>query len=112
MAAGDIDIAISQYAQTTLQTVADTDGARNDFLAAIWNRADIDSLVLCVIGIFSTSSAGSWSSTGRGITATDPGLPFPAGGAYINLFSAQDVKNFRIQATAGGSLTLVATAYR
>lgn len=107
-----LDIAISQYQQTTLQTVSDTDGGNPNFLSAIWTRSDIDSLVLCVVGIFPTSSAGSCSATGRNITATDPGLPFPAGGAYFNLFSPQDVRNFRIQAAAGGTITLVATAYR
>jgi hypothetical protein len=111
---GDVslDIGISQYAQTTLQTITPTDGARSDVLAQLWNRSDIDSMVLCVVGVFSTSSAGSYSATGRNITTADPGLPFPAGGVYINLFSPQDVKNFRIQAAAGGTVTLVGVAYR
>lgn len=106
------DLAISQFAQTNLQTVSDTDGARDNILSQLWNRADADTMILVVVGAFPTSSAGSFSTTGRNITPTDPGLPFPAGGIYINIFNIQDVKNFRMQAAAGGTITLVAVAYR
>ena len=112
---GDVtypDLAISQFAQTTLQTVSDSDGARDNVLQQLWNRADADTMVLAIVGVFPTSSAGSYSTTGRNIIATDPGLPFPAGGIYINIFNVQDVKNFRVQAAAGGIITLVGVAYR
>lgn len=111
---GDVqlDFSLTQFAQTTLQTVTDASGAFGDFLQQLWNRSDADNMVLAVVGIFPTSSAGSYTTTGRNITATDPGLPFPAGGAYINIFSVQDLKNFRIQAATGGTITLVGVAYR
>lgn len=108
----DIDFAITQFAQTTLQTVTDADGAFPDFLQQLWNRSDANTMVLTVVGIFPPSSGGSYSTTGRNITPTDPGLPFPAGGLYINIFEVQDLKNFRIQASSGGTVTLVAVAYR
>ncbi len=108
----EIDFAITQFAQTTLQTVTDADGAVETFLQQLWNRPDAVNMVLAVIGLFPTSSAGSYSTTGRNITPTDPGLPFPAGGIYINVFTPQDLRNFRIQAAAGGTITLVAVGYR
>lgn len=107
-----LDTSISAYVQTQLVTVSDADGGRPDLLQEIWNRGDIDNLVLCVVGVFPTSSGGSYSLTGRTITPTDPGMPFPAGGVWFNIMSAQDVRNFRMQATAGGTVTLVAVGYR
>lgn len=101
----------AQYVQTTLQTAHDSDGAVDNFLAAIWNRSDIDTMAYTVVGVFPTSSSGSYSSLGS-ITASQPGTPFPAGGLYIYLLTPQDVRNFRIQAVAGGTVTFTGVAYR
>lgn len=108
----DLDFGITQFAQTTLQTVTDTDGAVPTFLQELWNRPDIANMVLAIVGVYPMSSGGSYSTTGRNITPTDPGLPFPAGGLYINIFTPQDLRNFRMQATAGGTVMLVCTAFR
>lgn len=108
----DIDFSITQFAQTMLQTATDTSGNVGNFLEELWNRSDRDTLVLAVIGLFPTSSSGSYSSTGRNITATDPGLPIPAGGLYINIFTVEDLRNFRIQASAGGTMTFVGVGFR
>lgn len=105
-------MAWSAFAQTTLQTVNDAAGARDDFLSALWNRSDAGTIRFVQVGLYPASSAGSYSTTGRNITAADPGTPLPAGGAYLYITNLQDLRNFRIQASTGGTITLVGVAYR
>lgn len=93
------------------QAFSDSSGS-TDFLSSFWQHPSSRLLMLVAIGIDPTSSAGVWRSDGPNITGALDGLPFAAGGGYIYLYSAEEVKFFRIRTAAAGAGAFSAVAYR
>jgi len=91
-------------------TITPTDGAR-DVLAPFWTHPAAQDIALVAIGLDQSSSGGVFRTDGPNVLS-GLGQPFPGGGGYIYLSSLNDIRAFRVQAAAAGTVNLRATAYR
>jgi hypothetical protein len=92
-------------------TVDENAGA-TELLRTLTQDPSIGEVTLVAITLAPTSGAGVWRSDGALITSATDGLFFPAGGGVIYLYTADEVRFFRMRTNAGVTATVTVQAYR
>lgn len=91
--------------------IDDTSGG-TDVLKRFYLSPFARSLAMVQIMMSQTSGAGVYRTDGSAIKAEGDGLFLPSGGGVLYLRTIDEVRNFRIRANDGATMTLSAQAFR